>query len=673
VLPDGRVIIEGGEYNSGCSSAWTNLGAIYDPVADTWTSVTPPTGWNNIGDAQSIVLADGTYLQSDCCHIAFQGGSPAAALLNATSLAWTSTGTGKADDYDEEGWTLLPNDNLLTVDAYTTGTCGTGTEQYTPGTGAWTTAGNTPAQLPDCSNPSSNPSYEMGPQVLRPDGTVVAFGGTLCGDNAPTTNCVNGTTTVTTPSAIFDSTHTTWSAGPDIPSVLTSGTMRNYTLADAPAVLEPNGNVLFAASPNYQGFVNPTHFFELSSGNSISQTADPTDAASFTSFQWNFLVLPTGQIMALETDGSNVWIYTPSGSPNTGWAPVVSSVPSSLTPGSTYQVSGSQLNGLSQGAAYGDDAQAATNFPIVAIQNFATGHLFYARSFGASTTSVAPNTTVTASFTVPASIEAGPSTLFVIANGISSAGVSVSVSGTGTFDLVFQNASFALWLWEMSGNQITTNGSLPLPSPNSGWQVVGTGDFDGDGHPDLVFQNNSSGALWLWEMNGTQIANSLPLPSPNSGWKVVAIGDFNGDGHPDLVFQNSGTGALWLWEMNATTIINSVPLPTPNSGWQVVGAADFNGDGHADDLVFQNNSTGALWLWEMSGAQIAGSLPLPTPNPGWNLRGVGTINGVGHPDLVFQNNGTGALWLWEMNGTAIAANGSLPLPTPSSGWSVRAM
>src|SRR5437016_4906777 len=60
VLPDGRVIINGGEYNN-CSADWTNKGALYDPVADGWTSVSPPSGWSTIGDAQSIILPDGTY------------------------------------------------------------------------------------------------------------------------------------------------------------------------------------------------------------------------------------------------------------------------------------------------------------------------------------------------------------------------------------------------------------------------------------------------------------------------------------------------------------------------------------------------------------------------------------------------------------------------------------
>ena len=43
VLSDGRLLIEGGEYNFG-SFTLTNLGAIYDPRANTWTAVNPPTG-----------------------------------------------------------------------------------------------------------------------------------------------------------------------------------------------------------------------------------------------------------------------------------------------------------------------------------------------------------------------------------------------------------------------------------------------------------------------------------------------------------------------------------------------------------------------------------------------------------------------------------------------------
>ena len=71
VLLDGkRVIIEGGEYNFG-SADWTNLGAIGTISGSTltWASNNPPSGWSNIGDAQSIILANGNYMQANCCTV----------------------------------------------------------------------------------------------------------------------------------------------------------------------------------------------------------------------------------------------------------------------------------------------------------------------------------------------------------------------------------------------------------------------------------------------------------------------------------------------------------------------------------------------------------------------------------------------------------------------------
>ncbi|HEY1873796.1 MAG TPA: kelch repeat-containing protein, partial [Steroidobacteraceae bacterium] len=89
VLPDGRVIIEGGEYNH-LQAVWTNQGAIYDPLADTWTEVNPPDGWKTIGDATGVVLFDGTFMLGNCCTVQ-------AALLDPVTMTWKPTGSGKFD------------------------------------------------------------------------------------------------------------------------------------------------------------------------------------------------------------------------------------------------------------------------------------------------------------------------------------------------------------------------------------------------------------------------------------------------------------------------------------------------------------------------------------------------------------------------------------------------
>ncbi len=401
VLPDGRVIIEGGEYNLP-NQVWTNLGAIYDPVENAWTSVQPPSGWSSIGDAQSVVLANGTYMQANCC-------STQTALLNAKTLTWTATGTGKYDVNDEEGWTLLPNKQVLTVDAYVPippfpyQPSGTNSEIYNPASGKWHSAGSTVVQLwdsaADCGG-KNVASFELGPAVLRPDGTVFATGANTCGAGH---------------TAIYNTDTGTWTAGPDFPDSL--------DIADGPIALLPNGNVLCDTSPGI--FQAPTYFFEFN-GSSLKPVPGPPNAPSDSSYYGNMLVMPTGQI--LFTDFSDdVEIYTGSGTYNPAWAPRIQSAPAVVRPGGSYSISGHLFNGMSQGAAYGDDVQAATNYPLVRITNQATRHVFYSRTHDHSSMAVAFGGLVSTHFDVPSEQEPGPSELVVVANGIPSDPVPVYV------------------------------------------------------------------------------------------------------------------------------------------------------------------------------------------------------------------------------------------------------
>jgi hypothetical protein len=207
-------------------------------------------------------------------------------------------------------------------------------------------------------------------------------------------------------------------------------------VADGPAAVLPNGHVLVDTSQ--RPLMSPSHFYDFD-GTTATLVTGPPRAGVIPSFVGRMLVLPTGQI--LFTDGSgNVEIYTASGTYQNSWRPTITSLPSSVTPGVTgYFLSGTQLNGLTQGAMYGDDAQAATNYPLVRITNDATGHVFYARTHDHSTMAVATGSaTVSTQFDVPFGIEAGPGHLAVVANGIPSTSVSLQVTGpvnyTGTLE-----------------------------------------------------------------------------------------------------------------------------------------------------------------------------------------------------------------------------------------------
>src|SRR5271165_2807981 len=392
VLPDGRYIAEGGEYNFG-RDAWTKLGAIYDPVANTWTSVTPPSGWNSIGDGSATVLSNGTYMQGDCCD-----SPPKSALLNASTLTWTSTGTGKFDIFDEEGLTLLPGGTVLDVDAYVFKYQANGMnyETYNPNAGTWTSQGNTPVQLWDsaanCCG-AGKASYELGPAVLRPDGTVFATGANTCAAGH---------------TAIYTASNNTWVAGPDFPNDL--------DIADGPGALLPDGNVLVMTSPGV--YQTGAVFFEWD-GTKLNQVLAPPNGPSDSSYYGHMLVLPTGQILFTDFS-SDVEIYTSAGSPYPGLQPTALLSTAVLARGSSFVLFGRKFNGASQGGAYGDDFQDATNHPIVRITNVATGHVFYCRTHDHSTMAVGYNGPAYTHLDIPSNMETGQSYLEVVANGIAS-------------------------------------------------------------------------------------------------------------------------------------------------------------------------------------------------------------------------------------------------------------
>jgi hypothetical protein len=421
VLPDGKVVVTGGEYNcphSSCSGLWQSLGAIYDPAANTWTATIAPTK-SNIGDAESVVLPNGTWMLAECCAIAFGDAAfPTYYSFNESTLAFTnlaSSTDGKNDDFDEEGWTLLPNNLILTVDAYTSNTVLTGTnsETYNSTTNAWSTAGSTIKQLWDSNCDKGGGSFEVGPAILRPDGTVFYTGAS---------KCEAGHT------AVYSYLTDTWTAGPDFPN--------KDAANDAPAALEITGDVIVEASAFSGTFSAPANFYEWN-GTTLTGIANPPNASSEPSFVGHLLVLPNGQIMYTDFT-TDVEFLTSAGTFSSAWQPTISAVAGNLVPGSTNNaISGTQFNGLSQANAYGDDFQDATNYPLVQIVNNGTGHVFFAKTHGHSTMAVATgSTTVSTSFDVPAGIETGASSLYVIANGIPSAAVAVTVgTSTGSFSL----------------------------------------------------------------------------------------------------------------------------------------------------------------------------------------------------------------------------------------------
>lgn len=128
---------------------------------------------------------------------------------------------------------------------------------------------------------------------------------------------------------------------------------------------------------------------------------------------------------------------------------------------------------------------------------------------------------------------------------------------------------------DFSGDYLRTSPQTIVSFGATTLRIVGTGDVNSDGLTDLLLQDDASGALMAWLMNGTTVGGvmSLSPAAVNPVWKVRAVADYNGDRRPDLLFQNPSTGALYLWFMNGLTLGSSGYLSSPavNPIWQVVG------------------------------------------------------------------------------------------------------
>ncbi len=406
VLPSGKVLVLGGEYSGRYSAQTeTNGGEIYDPVARTWTKIAP-FPQHHLGDAPTEVLADGTVLVASPTNSQTY-------IYHPSSNTWTQTGDMQfGDTSSEEDWVKLPDGSILTYDISSSIASGVPTAQrYVPAQHQWVSAGQLPVVLS-----SARVGYELGAGVLLPDGRAFYLGAT--GNTAFYTS-----PTVANPTG-------SWTAGPVLPRHLAAG--------DAPAAVLPSGDVLLALSPKIRAnpvtgahafYPSHTRIFEY---NPVSSRFTDLTPAGFgfrltPSFATTMLVLPTGQVLVCD-DRGRIAVYTPGGSPEPAWRPAIDGIVHDA--GGTFTLTGTQLNGLSEGAYYGDDNEMASNYPIVQL-TASKGQVSYARTTGWQSLVATGSLVEHVDFTLPAAAGPGVYSVRAIANGIASAPYDFVV-GSGT-------------------------------------------------------------------------------------------------------------------------------------------------------------------------------------------------------------------------------------------------
>ncbi len=232
----------------------------------------------------------------------------------------------------------------------------------------------------------------------------------------------------------------------------------------------------------------------------------------------------------------------------------------------------------------------------------------------------------------------------------------------GHSDLLWRNASTGQnVLWYLNGVAFLSQVSLPTVA-DPAWAIAAVADMDGDAQPDVVWRNTTTGTNVVWLMNGATFASQAVLPVvPDTFWEIVAAADFNGDAKLDLVWRNRVTGQNVVWFLDGTTFLSQALLPAvPDTSWEIVAAADFNADGRAD-LVWRNRATGLNVVWYLSGVAFLSQALLPTVvDTNWQIATAVDLSGDAKPDLVWRNDSTGQNVVWYLDGVTFVGQTLLP-------------
>ncbi len=669
ILPNGKLLVLGGEDSN--AGAFTNTGEILNPATDAWSPITN-FPLPNFGDDPTALIApnsqhpDGAILAGNIgtnANIDYGPNGTTGAetyLYDLSTGTWSQTGSKVREDRsDEEGWVTLPGGGVINYDIFTSISDNTfEAERYIPAgdplangaasTGQWVDASPPAGTIPILSN--NNVGDEMGAALLLPptqqypEGRVFEIG-------------ANGNTAVYDPTVFFNTTtnsydYGTWSAGHTLPTAVVNGQTVQLVAADAPAAELPDGNVLLALSPigntatGAYSFPSHTYLYEFNptTNTYVQEIGDPGSAGytggvspllnallGVPSYDTRMLVTPNGHVLLSINNSTQIWDYTPDntqGSPPPD-VPTISSVTYNNAT-ANYTLAGTYLTGASEGAAYGDDAEMSTNFPIIKIAD-ANGNVWYASSTN-WTPGVADGASRTVQFTLPPNIPQLPGdqqfTLTVVASGVSSAldvFIPADQTAPSTGGPIYADSSWAGFSNGTSvdadpvaaGNQPGTIGVNAFATVDAAIAAAEAAEAANSGVPVAVVVNGANGGstsgvfheavavnsqVELYLQNGSVTFDSL-LSDPNdtaaSAEGIIlhganlTVGDGNNREYDGLItgtdsFIKTGTGTLTLggndYAAGGTTVNAGVLLVngsisgpsgvTVNGGQVEVGSAN---------------------------------------------------------------------------------------------------
>lgn len=153
------------------------------------------------------------------------------------------------------------------------------------------------------------------------------------------------------------------------------------------------------------------------------------------------------------------------------------------------------------------------------------------------------------------------------------------------------------------GFQAAPGGPLTFPSVAYNHNILGVADFNGDGKLDIAFLAEKALQVLLGDGHGgfTSGPMSPILLSPfgSDVGVTIGVGDFNHDNKPDLIIGDfDANAAVAVLIGDGTGNFSSAPGSAPHIGHsvQMLTVADFNLDGHLDVALTNTGSVDQVFV-----------------------------------------------------------------------------
>jgi Ca2+-binding RTX toxin-like protein len=149
------------------------------------------------------------------------------------------------------------------------------------------------------------------------------------------------------------------------------------------------------------------------------------------------------------------------------------------------------------------------------------------------------------------------------------------ISGTGDFngdgksDILWRNANTGLtYLYLMNGTSIAAEAEIRNVSND--WVIEGIDDFNGDSKSDILWRNTNSGTVYIYQMDSATVANEgvLGTVPVNQGWNISGTGDYNGDSKADILWRNN-SGLTYLWTVDGLNKLGEGAIRQVDNSWQI--------------------------------------------------------------------------------------------------------